>query len=154
MKRVLFAFSAAISAVLTIGILSYLNYGSNLNILLLIPSFGSSVVLLFGVPESPFSKPKNIFFGHLITSLVGIIALHYVKLPIFLVIPIAVGCGIFFMILLNVTHPPAGGNPVIVIVSNASYDFLVFPIIIGTVILIFFAIIINRYVFKRKYSIY
>ncbi len=152
-KRFFLALTASVFATLSIGVLSFLNFELNYDLLFLIPSLGATVVLLFGFPESPFSQPKNVFFGHLITSIVGVLALNYLSLPIFLIIPITVGIGIFFMIFLNVTHPPAGSNPIIVIVSGASYDFILSPIISGTIILIAFAIIINRFILKKKYPI-
>ena len=43
------------------------------------------------------------------------------------------------MILLNVVHPPAGGNPVIVIIGSVSYDYIIFPIISGCLIIILLA---------------
>ena len=55
------------------------------------------------------------------------------------------------MILLNVTHPPAGGNPIIVIIGSVSYDYLITPVISGSIIIIVFAIIVNKFVLKKSY---
>ena len=55
---------------ITIGVLTYLTYKTEYG-LFLIASFGSTMVVLYGYPESPFAQPKNIFFGHLLTSVVG-----------------------------------------------------------------------------------
>ena len=109
------------------------------------------MVLLYGYPESPFAQPKNIFFGHLVTALIGILVLNFIPLPLFIIIPIAVGLGVGLMILLNVTHPPAGGNPIIVIIGSVSYDYLLNPIIFGSMIVVAFGIIINRFILKKKY---
>ena len=109
------------------------------------------MVLLFGYPESPFAQPKNVFFGHLVTSLVGVLVLQFVPVDQFLQIAIAVSLGIFVMILLGITHPPAGGNPIIVILGMASYEYLLNPIILGSVIMIACAIIINRFILKKNY---
>ena len=117
----------------------------------LLASFGSSMVLLYGYPESPFAQPKNVFFGHLITSLVGLFFLNFVPLPIYIIIPLAVGFGVGLMIFLNITHPPAGGNPIIVIIGSVSFDYLLSPVITGSIIIIVFAIIINRFVLKKTY---
>ena len=109
------------------------------------------MVLLFGYPESPFAQPKNVFFGHLITSVVGVLVLNFVPIDQFLQIAIAVGIGIFLMILLCVTHPPAGGNPIVIILGAVSYDFLLNPIIFGSIIIIIYAIILNRFILKKNY---
>ena len=99
---------AGFFSIITISILTFLTYKTELGVFLL-ASFGSSMVLLYGYPESPFAQPKNVFFGHLVTALVGMFVLNFVPLPLYLIIPIAVGFGVGLMILFNVTHPPAGG---------------------------------------------
>jgi CBS-domain-containing membrane protein len=65
-KAVIAGFFSAV----TIGVLTVLTYKTTLG-LFIAASFGSSMVLLFGFPESPFAQPKNVFFGHLVTALVG-----------------------------------------------------------------------------------
>ena len=141
---------AALFSAITIGALTYLTYKTTFG-LFLIASFGSSMVILYGYPESPFAQPKNIFFGHLLTAAVGIIVLNFVPLPIFITIPIAVGLGVGLMILFNVTHPPAGGNPIIVIIGSVSLDYLINPIITGSIIVLAFGIVINKFILKKKY---
>ncbi len=143
---------AGLFSAITIGVLTLLTYKTEFGIFL-IASFGSSMVLLFGYPESPFAQPKNIFFGHLLTSFVGIIFLYMVPLPIYVLLPLAVGFGVALMILLNVTHPPAGGNPIIVIMGSVSLDYLLNPIIIGSLIILIFGIILNRLILKKKYPL-
>ena len=144
------SFYAGIFSIFTIGVLTALTYKTELGIFI-IASFGSSMVLLFGYPESPFAQPKNVFFGHLLTALVGIFFLYFIPLPIFIIIPLAVGFGVGLMILFNVTHPPAGGNPIIVIIGSVSIDYLLTPVISGSIIIIIFAIVLNRLILKKKY---
>jgi len=144
------SFLAGIFSIITIGVLTILTYKTEYGIFLL-ASFGSSMVLLYGYPKSPFAQPKNVFFGHLITSLVGLFFLNFVPLPIYIIIPLAVGFGVGLMIFLNVTHPPAGGNPIIVIIGSVSFDYLLSPVITGSIIIIVFAIIINRFILKKSY---
>ena len=141
---------AGIFSIITIGVLTVLTYKTSYGIFL-IASFGSTMVLLYGYPESPFAQPKNIILGHFLTALIGIIFLNFVPLPIFLNIPLAVGFGVMFMILLKVTHPPAGGNPIIVIIGSVSYDYLINPIILGALIVILFGVVLNRFVLRKKY---
>ena len=144
------SFIAGLFSIITIGILTLLTYKTEFGIFL-IASFGSSMVLLYGYPESPFAQPKNVFFGHLVTATVGMFFLHLIPLPLFIIIPLAVGFGVGLMILLNVTHPPAGGNPIIVIMGSVSLDYLLNPIISGSIIILIFAVIINRLILKKSY---
>ena len=148
--KIIKSFLALIFTTITIGILTLLTYKTNFG-LFLIASFGSSMVLLYGYPESPFAKPKNILFGHLVTSAIGILFYNFIPLPIYISIPLAVGLGVGLMILLDVTHPPAGGNPIIVILGSVSFDYLFSPILTGCLIIIFFGIILNKFVAKKKY---
>ena len=142
---------ATIFSAITIGVLTILTYKTEYGVFL-IASFGSTMVLLYGYPESPFAQPKNIFFGHLLTSLVGILFLN-ISLPLFISIPIAVGMGVGLMILLNVTHPPAGGNPIIVIMGSVSLDYIVNPIIVGSLIILIFGVVLNKLIMKKNYPI-
>ena len=146
------SFIAALFSTITIAALTLLTYKTEYGVFL-IASFGSSMVVLFGYPESPFAQPKNIFFGHLLTSGIGVLFVIFIPLPIYITMPIAVGIGIGLMILLNVPHPPAGGNPIIVIMGSASFDYLINPIISGTIIILIFGIILNRLILKKKYPI-
>ena len=141
---------AGLFSAITIGALTYLTYKTTFG-LFLIASFGSTMVLLYGYPESPFAQPKNIFFGHLITAVVGVAVLNFIPLPIYITIPLAVGLGVGLMIFLDVTHPPAGGNPIIVIIGSVSYDYLLSPIIFGSIIVLVFGILVNKFVLKKKY---
>ena len=143
---------AGIFSAFTIGVLTLITYKTELG-LFLAASFGSSMVLLYGFPESPFAQPKNIFFGHLLTALVGVIFVNFIQLPIFIIIPVAVGFGIFLMIILDVVHPPAGGNPIMVIIGSASFDYLFSPIITGTIIILLFGVILNKYILKKNYPL-
>ena len=144
------AIIAGIFSIITIGFLTALTYKTEFG-LFLVASFGSTMVLLFGYPESPFAQPKNIFFGHLLTSVVGVIFVNLIPLPIFIMIPLAVGFGVFFMILAGVTHPPAGGNPIIVIIGSASFSYIISPIIIGSAIVLVFGVVLNSFILKKEY---
>ena len=143
---------AGLFSIITIGALTLLTYKTELGVFL-IASFGSSMVLLYGYPENAFAQPKNIFFGHLLTSVVGVVFLFFTALPSFIVIPLAVGLGVSLMILFKVTHPPAGGNPIIIIIGTVSIDYLINPIITGSIIIIVFGIVLNRLILKKKYPI-
>ena len=146
------AIIAGFFSAFTIGVLTVLTYKSTLGYFIA-GSFGSSMVLLFGFPESPFAQPKNVFFGHLCTAIVGVIFVNLVPLPIYINIALGVGAGVFLMILLNIVHPPAGGNPIMVIIGSASYDYLISPIIFGCIIILLIAILVNKFLLQKNYPL-
>lgn len=45
--------------------------------LLVIGSFGASAVLLYAAPGSPFSQPRNLIGGHLVSALTGVACFKY-----------------------------------------------------------------------------
>ena len=150
--NILKAFLAGLFSSITIGALTLLTYKTSLGMFLM-ATFGSSMVLLYGFPESPFAQPKNIFFGHLLTAFIGLFFLNYIPLPIFINIALAVGVGIFFMMIFNIVHPPAGANPIIVIIGGVSYEYLINPIIFGSLIVLFFGIVLNKFILKKNYPL-
>ena len=84
-----------------------------LNVALVLGSFGASCVLVFGFPDAPFSQPRNVVLGHVISSLIGLACMQLFGVEWWSV-AIAVGTAIAVMMLTRTVHPPAGSNPVIV----------------------------------------
>tara|TARA_B110000881_G_C18194288_1_gene326346 strand:- start:262 stop:519 length:258 start_codon:yes stop_codon:yes gene_type:complete len=60
------------SAGLVISLLALLTFKAPFGVWLVF-SFGSSALILFVFHESEFAQPKNIFFGHLISIIIGIV---------------------------------------------------------------------------------
>ena len=60
-KKIINNSIAGLFSAITIGVLTLLTYKTDYG-LFLVASFGSTMVLLYGYPESPFAHPKNIFF--------------------------------------------------------------------------------------------
>jgi len=150
-----------IGAGVTITILAYITFqstlaGTNYG-LWLAASFGSSVVVVFGYPDNEFAQPKNVLFGHLLCAFIGIIFVTLFKISqdrtiFFLAIGIAVGIAIMLMMALKITHPPAGGNTIVVMLTQDSFQFLIFPIMVGAITIIIGGIIYNRFILKKKIS--
>jgi len=149
-----------IGAGVTITILAYITFestlaGTNYG-LWLAASFGSSVVVVFGYSDHEFAQPKNVLFGHLLCALIGIIFVTLFKISqdrtiFFLAIGIAVGISVMLMMALKITHPPAGGNAIVVMLTQDSFQFLIFPIMVGAITIILGGIIYNRFILKKKY---
>ena len=142
------ALVASFGAFICISLLAYLNI-SDTTSLWLIPPFGASMVLVMSVHTSPLAQPKNIFFGHTLSALSGVLVYLILGSNPF-TIGLAVGLAIFIMITTNTIHPPAGGNPIIAVMGAKSFDFILFPVIAGALIIIAFSLLYNK-ALKREY---
>ena len=140
-----------IGGVIGIGVLSCLGAGLRVNLLL--GSFGASCVMLFGLPEAPFSQPRHVLDGHLICTLIGLAALHGLG-PTPWSLALAVGGAIAIMMVTRTVHPPAGSNPVIVFLGHAPWSFLLFPVLRGALLLVLIALIYNNLTSKKFYPLY
>ena len=151
-----------IGAGITIGILAYITFqsviaGTNYG-LWLAASFGSSVVVVFGYPENEFAQPKNVLLGHLLCTLVGIIFVTLFNITqdrsiFFIAIGLAVGISVMLMMAFKITHPPAGGNTIVVMLAQNSFHFLIFPIMVGAIAIIIGGVIYNRFILKKNYPL-
>ena len=63
---------SGVSASIVIGVLAFLTLRTSAGIWLMF-SFGATVFLVFALYKLETAQPKNIFFGHLVSVLVGII---------------------------------------------------------------------------------
>ena len=140
---------AGISAAIVISILAYLTLETSSGIWLLF-SFGATVFLVFVLYNLETAQPKNIFFGHLISILVGIIFNETVGLS-FYSLGLSVGIAVVLMVYFKVMHPPAASNPLVALTMDLSFDFILFPVITGTIIIILMSVLINRIILKRNY---
>lgn len=140
---------SGLSAATVIGILAYLTLETSSGIWLMF-SFGATVFLVFVLYDLETAQPKNIFFGHLISILVGIIFNETIGLS-FYSLGLSVGVAVILMIYFKVMHPPATSNPLIALSMDLSFDFILFPVITGTIVIIILSILINKIILKRNY---
>ncbi|ALQ08578.1 MULTISPECIES: HPP family protein [Pseudoalteromonas] len=125
---------AGVFSALVLGFLAWLNNMGDYGIWLMAP-FGATAVLVFGIPNSPLAQPKNVIFGHLLTAFVGIVFVTYVG-DGSASIALAVGIAITLMMLTKTVHPAAGANPILIIASGQSWDFLIMPVLAGTMFIV------------------
>lgn len=121
--------------------------------LLVMGSFGASCVLLFGFPKSPFSQPRNVILGHFLSTFIGLVFLHILGNE-YWSMALALATAIAVMLATNTVHPPAGSNPLIVFLLGANWDYLVFPSLIGAIILVIVALFYNNLHKNRAYPQY
>ena len=141
--------ASGISAALVIGVLAFLTLKTSAGVWLMF-SFGATVFIVFVLYNLETAQPKNIFFGHLVSVLVGIIFNETIGFS-FYSLGLSVGMAVALMVYLKVMHPPAASNPLVVLFTDVSFDFVLFPVITGTIVIILMSVFINKIILKRNY---
>lgn len=144
------AIAAGAGGGLVIGILAFLTQAVDKP--LLIAPFGASCVLLFAIPQSPLARPRSVIGGHLVSSFVGLAVLTVVGGGV-LACALSVGLAITLMQVTETLHPPAGGDPLVVILTGAGWSFLGLPVLAGTTALVVLAWLYHRHVTGRPYAL-
>lgn len=129
MNRYFMAIYAGLGAALAIGALALAEHRLSELALLMAP-FGATAVLVFGLPESPLAHAKNVIVGHLITAAIGV-AVSALMGVTPLSLGLASGLAVSAMLITRTTHPPAGANPILIMLSGQSWGFLLFPVLLG-----------------------
>ena len=124
-----------------------------LHVPLVLGSFGATCVLVFGFPRSPFSQPRNVIAGHVLSSLIGLAFLHAFGAT-WWSMALALSTAIAVMLLTRTVHPPAGSNPVIVMLSQPAWSFLLTPTLFGATLIVIVALIVNNLGATRRYPAY
>lgn len=120
---------------------------------LLAASFGASAVLLYGVPDSPLSQPRNVFLGHVFSAIVGVAAFSLLG-STWWSASLAVALAIVVMQVTKTTHPPGGATALLAVLSQARPEFIITPIAAGAALLIIIALLVNNLSPTRSYPRY
>ena len=140
---------AGVFAAVIIGILSYLSFETSTGFWLMF-SFGSTTLIVLVFYESEFAQPTNIFFGHLLSIIIGILFNEFAGMS-FISLGLSVGVATTLMMYFKIIHPPAAANPLIAMFADVSLNYILFPVIIGSVSIILLSLIFNRLILKRNY---
>jgi len=92
--------------------------------MVLISTMGATTFIVFAMPNTASAKTRNVIGGHLVGLACGAI-FYFAALPYFLGYPLAVGTAIFFMVVLDVEHPPAAGTALAVVINEVSCNAFV-----------------------------
>src|SRR6266550_3142820 len=144
--QLLATLAGAAGGVIAIGTMEAFSIGREFP-LFAIP-FATSIVTVLGSPKAEPAQPRALVGGHLVSTLVGLLA---VKLcgPAPWAAAVAVGLAMVAMHLTGTFHPPAGIDPLVVVVNNMSWSFLVVPVGIGALLLATFAFAWHNLVTRR-----
>ena len=137
------------AASIIIGVLSFLSFETSTGFWLIF-SFGSTTLIVLIFYESEFAQPPNIFFGHLLGIIVGILFNEFFGIS-FITLGLAVGTTVTLMMYLKIIHPPAAANPLIALFADVSLNYIIFPVLVGSIVIIFLTILINRFILRRSY---
>lgn len=105
--------------------------------LVMIP-FVTSIVLVMGSPHAEPAQPRPLVGGHLVSTLIGLVVLQ-VTGPGPWAAALAVGLAMVVMRLTDTFHPPAGIDPLVVVVNDMPWTFLLAPVAAGALMLAMFA---------------
>ena len=136
-------------ASIIIGLLSFLSFETSTGFWLMF-SFGSTTLIVLVFYDNEVAQPANIFFGHLLAIVIGILFNEFIGVS-YLSLGLAVGSAVTLMMYFKIIHPPAAANPLIALFADVSLDYIIFPVILGTIVIIIFFVIINRYLLRRNY---
>ena len=142
---------AGIFASIIIGILSFLSFETSTGFWLMF-SFGSSTLIVLVFHDSEFAQPANVFFGHLLAIVIGILFNEFLGIS-YLTLGLSVGTTVTLMMYLKLIHPPAAANPLIALFADVSFGYIIFPVVVGSIVIVILSVIINRYIFKRNYPV-
>ena len=142
---------AGLSASIIIGILSFLSFETSTGFWLMF-SFGSSTLIVLVFHDSEFAQPANVFFGHLLAIVIGILFNEFLGMS-YVTLGLSVGTTVTLMMYFKIIHPPAAANPLIALFADVSLSYIIFPVIVGSIVIIILSLIINRYLLKKNYPV-
>lgn len=151
-------FWSFIGSFIGIGIIAYLQSlkFETSDLVFLIGSFGASSVLVYGVIQSPMAQPRNLIGGHLISAFIGVTVYKLCPEIIWIAAPLAVSLSIVGMQMTKTLHPPGGATALIAVngsdtVKNLGYEYVLFPVLVGVLILFVVALFFNNLTARRHY---
>jgi len=133
---------AGLFASIIIGVLSFLSFETSTGFWLMF-SFGSSTLIVLVFHDSEFAQPANVFFGHLLAIIIGILFNEFLGMS-YLTLGLSVGATVTLMMYFKIIHPPAAANPLIALFADVVLSYIVFTVIVGSIVIIVLSLIINR----------
>ena len=64
---------------------------------------------------------------------------------------LSVGCTVTLMMYLKIIHPPAAANPLIALFADVSLNYIIFPVLVGSILIIILSVFINKIILNRPY---
>lgn len=112
------------------------------NLVLLLPSFGASAVLLFAARQVPMARPRNVFWGHLISAAAGV-STYWLWGANWWSLALGVTLAILGMLITDTLHPPGGATAFTAVLTHQGLSFIMTPVAMGVVWLLVVAKIVH-----------
>jgi len=145
LKQILFSY---IGSFFGIAALAYISAQTKYP--LIAAPFGAAAVLVFAIPDSPFAQPRNVIVGNCLGAIVSLVMVHLFGSGPW-VMALAVATTIKVMQLTKTLHPPGGAVALVGVMSHAEWDFLVTPVLAGSVVMVLCTFAFNNLVPGRSY---
>ena len=113
--------------------------------------FATSIVLVLGSPTVEPAQPRALVGGHLVSTIVGLIVVKMFG-PDPWAAAVAVGLSMVAMHLSGTFHPPAGIDPLVVVVNDFSWRFL-YVAVGGALLLVLFAFAWHKLVARDNWPV-
>lgn len=155
MTQVLLASIGALISIAALAGLNTLLFGNNASTMM-IGSFGATAALLFGAPGSPFSQPRNVIGGHVISATVGVLCWRFLGTEPGLAGAVAVASAIALMHVTRTMHPPGGATALIAVIGSGAihelgFAYVLMPAMIGPLALFAVALVVNNAIGPKRY---
>ena len=134
---------AALGLAFALTMIEVLMWSTNIPPVALIAPFGASAVLIFYASQGPFSQPWPVVVGNTVSALVGLALVWALPDIGIWLVPIAVGLA---MLALHALYPPGGA--VAMLTHQTDWNFALFPVALGSIILVANASL--RGIFSRR----
>lgn len=136
----LFVLISGLGGFCTLGVMSVSSYfaaNAARDWIVNVGSFGAMAVLVFAAPAGPFSQPRNVIGGNLVSSIVGVCSRVWIAQPLgndALALPFSCFVAYLLMHLTRTVNPPAGGTTALLVISSPSIEDSGWMIIISSVL--------------------
>ncbi|MGZ8947433.1 MAG: HPP family protein [Methylococcaceae bacterium] len=130
-------------------------FSSNAAYPIIVASMGASAVILFIIPNSPLAQPWSLVGGQLVSAVIGVACAQVFSHTVF-ASACAVGGSVLVMLLFRCLHPPGAATALTPIMAGdpitaLGYGFVLMPVGLNVAIMLFMAIVINRWVLRYEY---
>lgn len=152
-RELIWSFIGAFLGIMSVAVLNQW-LSPEIDLPLLVGSFGASAVLIFAVPDSKLSQPRNFLGGQVISALVGIVVRLIIH-KTWISEPVGMSLALAAMQLTSTTHPPGGATALIVCSMQelpkwSGFSFLL-TVMFGSVVMQIVALVVNGVNPGRQY---